>query len=139
MRGRYAGVATWTRTLAGCEYLCFELKLRPSPTAAEYSVLFAYAEGDRPLVWVNAPVPLKSIEGRRTPHLNGDGTLCLFDSAGKEWTPADSIADTIVPWTIRWLFHYEHWIGFGEWLGDKEPVVAASKPNEARVRREDVA
>lgn len=139
VRGRYPDSAIWVRTVGDREYLCFELELRPSATAARYRALFAYAEGERPLVWVHAPVPLRAVAGRPTPHLNRDGTLCLFDSTGKEWTPADSLADTIVPWTIRWLFHYEHWVGFGEWLGDKEAVVAMPKLDATCVCREDLA
>lgn len=42
--------------------------------------------------------------------------LCLFDPEGREWTPADLIADTTVPWTAEWLVYYELWHMMGEWL-----------------------
>lgn len=78
----------------------------------------AYTLGERPLVWVQDPKPERFLGGRPTPHLNQDGTLCLFDQEGNEWTPGDAISDTTVLWTMRWLFHYEHWVAFGDWRGD---------------------
>jgi hypothetical protein len=28
-----------------------------------------------------------------------------------------SIADTVLPWTTEWLYHYEIWLITGEWTG----------------------
>lgn len=42
--------------------------------------------------------------------------LCLFDPEGREWSPADLIADTTVLWTAEWLTYYELWHMTGEWL-----------------------
>jgi hypothetical protein len=28
-----------------------------------------------------------------------------------------AVADTTVPWTALWLYHYEVWHATGEWLG----------------------
>lgn len=53
--------------------------------------------------------------------------LCLFDPAGREWSPADLIADTIIPWSIEWLMWFELWLWDGIWRGGGrhpgEPVV----------------
>ncbi len=35
----------------------------------------------------------------------------------------DQLIYTTVQWTVRWLFHYEHWLTFGEWKGDHDPVI----------------
>lgn len=43
--------------------------------------------------------------------------LCLFDPAAGEWRFTDSIADTIIPWTVDWLGCYEGWLATGEWTG----------------------
>lgn len=43
--------------------------------------------------------------------------LCLYDPATREWHPRQSIAHTIVPWTIDWLACYEGWLATGEWTG----------------------
>lgn len=42
--------------------------------------------------------------------------LCLFDPEGREWTPADLIAETTIYWTAEWLAYYEIWHMTGEWL-----------------------
>lgn len=42
--------------------------------------------------------------------------LCLFDPAGREWTPSDLVAETTVRWTAEWLTYYELWHLTGEWL-----------------------
>ncbi len=49
----------------------------------------------------------------------GDGpldvVLCLFDPNSDEWSPAMSLAETTVPWTIDWLAAYEGWRATGSW------------------------
>ena len=42
--------------------------------------------------------------------------LCLFDPEGREWSPADLIAETTVYGTAEWLAYYEIWHMTGEWL-----------------------
>lgn len=53
--------------------------------------------------------------------------LCLFDPARREWSPADHIAETIIPWSIEWLMWFELWVWDGIWRGGgrhpSEPVV----------------
>ena len=39
--------------------------------------------------------------------------LCLYDPAQREWSPNMFIADTIIPWTIKWLLFFEDWLGTG--------------------------
>lgn len=43
--------------------------------------------------------------------------LCLYDPKEKLWTPEEHIADTIIPWTIDWLFFFEGWLATGTWEG----------------------
>lgn len=40
--------------------------------------------------------------------------LCLYRD--DEWTPAQHLAETIIPWTIEWLIGYEGWRATGKWL-----------------------
>jgi hypothetical protein len=51
------------------------------------------------------------------PHLYGDGTLCLYWPEEWHWRHDALIAETILPWAVLWLFHYELWLDCGEWLG----------------------
>lgn len=43
--------------------------------------------------------------------------LCVYDPDEDQWTPEMPIADSIMPWTARWLLFYEGWLATGEWLG----------------------
>ena len=72
--------------------------------------------------------------------------LCLYDSRADEWSPEQLIAETIVPWTIHWLYWFEVWLLTGEWRGggrhpevEPEPwlsTVASDRENAAqRARR----
>ena len=55
--------------------------------------------------------------GERTPHIYAlnappdSPRLCLYDPG--DWYPHEAIADTILPWTIDWLFFYEGWLATG--------------------------
>lgn len=98
--------------------LWMELAVRPTAASATYRILVKYTLGRAPLVWVTEPLLVMEAHGRLTPHLYSNGSLCLFDPAKAEWTDASVIAYTILPWTLRWLFHYEHWLVFGDWRGD---------------------
>lgn len=55
----------------------------------------------------------------RLPHVyyspGGVVTLCLLDAMAGDWSPADLIAETTVPWTIEWLAAYEGWRATGKW------------------------
>jgi hypothetical protein len=77
----------------------------------------------QPLVRVLNP-PLRGREGDREgylPHVyittDGDVILCLFDPETDEWTPAELLADTTIPYTIDWLACYEGWRATGRWTG----------------------
>jgi hypothetical protein len=43
--------------------------------------------------------------------------LCLFDPFNREWTPADLLSETTVPWTARNLYFYKGWLLTGRWKG----------------------
>src|SRR3546814_895863 len=51
--------------------------------------------------------------GESTPHIYINRRdprypyLCLYDPAERSWTPVEFIAETIIPWTIDWLFFFE--------------------------------
>lgn len=46
--------------------------------------------------------------------------LCLFKPNKREWLKNMYIADTIIPWTVEWIYFYETWKITGEWLGGGE-------------------
>lgn len=63
-----------------------------------------YEQGPIPHVYVNDASP-------ELPY------LCLFDSAGREWSGNDLIAHTTIFWTWEWLYFYEGWLVTKKWKG----------------------
>lgn len=124
---RYPRARTWFPPDYRGRILWADLQLQVAPIYEAYRVLVGYALGAHPAVFVTAPEPVKEAHGIRTPHLNDDGTLCLYDPSMKQWTDTDAIAHTTIPWTLRWLFHYENWLSTGTWLGDTTAPVAEKK------------
>lgn len=53
---------------------------------------------------------------------DGDVTLCMLDPDTAEWSPADSLAKTTVPWIVDWLAAYEGWRATGEWTASGRHV-----------------
>jgi hypothetical protein len=43
--------------------------------------------------------------------------LCLYYPDGKQWNSSMQLATTVVWWIYEWLYHYELWLGSGEWKG----------------------
>ncbi len=123
----FAKAKIWHVKVLGVPVLGCTLRLRPTPTSAVYTVEYIYAPPFPPGVYLREPPLVLEAHGMRTPHLYADGTLCLYDPAKHEWTESDSIAHTIVPWSVRWLYHYEHWLAFGEWRGDYTDAPPAPK------------
>lgn len=73
--------------------------------------------------------------------------LCLFDPATDQWDGDKLIAETILPWTARWLFFFEGWMATGEWFGGGRHPERSADPwktpsdldPELRARRERAA
>ena len=53
---------------------------------------------------------------------DGGVTLCLLDPEAGDWSPADLVAETTVPWTIEWLAAYEGWRATGKWTASGRHV-----------------
>lgn len=85
----------------------------------------------QPMVKVLSP-PLRPRPGDpegSLPHVYylGDGSpvLCMLDPDADDWSPADSLARTTIPWTIEWLAAYEGWRATGVWTTGGRHVEAA--------------
>lgn len=92
-----------------------DFALPPPPEAADERSQPRIAITEPPLVR-RYDVPLNPL-----PHVywlpDGDFRLCVYDPDGRDWTPADPIAQTIMYWTCRWLLRYEGWLATGKWHG----------------------
>lgn len=104
--------------------LLWHSKLRPTPLSKEYSVLMTYKPRTRPKVLVLGD-ELQNLDTKDFPHIYSIDTdnkyveICLYRHA-YEFSNYKLLANTIVPWTVEWLFYYEIWLTTGEWLGGGE-------------------
>ncbi len=99
---------TWTYTIT------------PSPLGDEYKVRLVYHLSQAPKIYVVEPKPLALAKGKaKLPHCydQSEQRLCLCYPDGKEWNKTMLLANTVIPWTYEWLYHYEIWLGTGEWTG----------------------
>jgi hypothetical protein len=92
-------------------------EVRPTPRSEMYRVRVAYRVGRSPRVHVVTPALLPREPDGAIPHVYPGNELCLYHPAKGEWSGKQAIANTIVPWAIEWLFHYELWHLTGEWHG----------------------
>lgn len=93
--------------------------VRPTPLSRTYRVRLQFNKCESPKVVVLEPNLNQLAEGRRLPHVYSTKPvrLCLHYPKNEEWSRADSIADTIVPWTYLWLAYFEDWLMTDEWKG----------------------
>lgn len=92
----------------------------PSPLGGKYRVRLEYDIADKPNIFVIEPKPLALAKGKsKLEHCYDQKTqrLCLYYPDGKEWNKGMILTKTIIPWTYEWLYHYEIWLGTGEWTG----------------------
>lgn len=126
--------------------LCWRGPLRPKAQLYIIFVAWKPNEMSLPYVMIIDP-PLKPREGgsfTEIPHLifckeePPQSGLCLFDPEGREWSPADLIAETTIFWASEWLAYYELWHLTGEWLapGVGYESVAQIQADEAKAIEE---
>lgn len=101
-------------------HIVWKGKLKSSPLGDEYLVKVSYTNCKHPKIYVLEPKELKLPEGEdKLEHVydHKKQMLCLYYPKAKEWDDTKTIASTILPWTIEWLYHYEMWVITGDWLG----------------------
>ena len=121
------------------------------PKARLYHVAILWKPGAMalPYVWLYDPAlqPRAGSSFADIPHLifykedPEHSGLCLFDPERREWSPADLIAETTVPWASEWLLYYELWHLTGEWFapGVGRERVAQMPPGESGVIKDLLA
>ena len=114
-------------------------EVRPTERSVQYRLRITYRVGDKPCVYVVSP-KLDSLDPmRKIPHVYPDHRLCLYRPLSPgAWTKARTIGETIIPWAIEWLFHYEIWQLTGEWRGGgEEPSGIKSESEYPDFERDD--
>lgn len=101
-----AGAFTWT----------FEAS--PSPLSRMYRVRIEMGQNRSPRTFVDTPDLALLADGRDLPHVYRNPTrLCLYLPGTAEWQPWMRLDQTIVPWSVLWLWYFEDWLASGEWKG----------------------
>lgn len=109
-------------------------KIRPTVLSKEYTVILTYHPGASPKVWVVGD-DLEKLDDINFPHKFDVDVekkmvrICLYRHS--EFNSSKLLANTVIPWTIEWLYYYELWLTTGEWLGGGE------HPNIGEPKTED--
>lgn len=99
--------------------------LRPTAMSDTYHIQISYKKRYRPKVLLSGD-NVRGFDKGNFPHqfkLDSEhkmAQICLHLNG--EFNSYMFIADTIIPWTVEWLYFYEIWLATGEWHGDKKPV-----------------
>lgn len=106
-------------------------KIKPTALSKEYTVILTYRLGNSPKVWVVGD-ELEKLDDINFPHkydINAENKMvqiCLYRYS--EFNSHKLLANTIIPWTVEWLYFYELWLATGEWLGGGEhPEIGTAK------------
>lgn len=104
--------------------------LKSSPLGNSYKVKIVLEKDKNPDVFIVDPVKLALAEGKtKLEHVydHQKQKLCLYYFDDRGWNSTKLISNTIIPWTIEWLYHYEIWLVTGDWLGGGKHPISANK------------
>ena len=108
-------------------------KIRPTPLSQKYTVVLRWDPTWTPQVWVVGN-ELQKLNHPDFPHKyeireeQKMVRLCLYRY--QEFSSRKLLCNTIIPWTVEWLYHYEIWLATGEWCGGGEHPEAGEVKNE---------
>lgn len=99
--------------------LTWEFPAQPTPLSRQYLIRIVFQQGGTPKAYVVDPNLSVLAEGKSLPHVyeQNPTQLCLYLPGSGEWSPSKKISETIVPWSVLWLFYFEDWLASGEWKG----------------------
>ena len=105
-------------------------RIKPSALSKEYKVKITYNTNKSPIVIVHGD-ELEQLDNKKFPHNYGVSInektveLCLYKYS--EFNKTKFLTDTIIPWTVEWLYYYEIWLFTGEWYGGGDHPKKANK------------
>ena len=94
--------------------------ISPTAISKKYKVIIIYELNKSPEVYVIGD-ELEKLDAADFPHnynidkKNKMVKICIYRY--REFSSSKILADTIVPWTVEWLYFYENWLATGKWLG----------------------
>lgn len=97
--------------------LSWRFTAQPTPLSRSYHLRILYHLGSRPDAIVDDPDLAALAGGRRLPHVyeQEPPRLCLYLPG--QWSSSMRLVDTIVPWSLLWLFYFEEWLETDAWRG----------------------
>jgi hypothetical protein len=125
------GLANTHGRFAGHHRIEFEYDAVASPIGRTYRLRLTLGSSGPPRVRVLTPDLFALSRAARPPHIHQPfehpATLCLYLPGTGEWTRAKPLAETIVPWSVEWLFYFECWLATDEWKGGGHTVSDSDK------------
>lgn len=102
--------------------IVWEYEGQPTLLGRRYKLKLAFRQGGSPEVWVTDPDLPTLAEGRTIPHVYAQSPtkLCLYRPGKGQWAEHMFLAETIVPWSLLWLFYFEEWLLSDDWKGGGE-------------------
>lgn len=97
--------------------------IQPTPISRIYTVVLKFRMWETPQIWIMGDA-LKNLDSPDFPHkydIDIDKKIvrvCLYRY--REFNTYKLLSNTIIPWTIEWLYFYEIWLATGEWCGGGE-------------------
>lgn len=98
-------------------------EIQPTPISRTYTVIVKFCMWETPQIWIMGD-SLKNLDSPDFPHKYDIDTekkmvrVCLYRY--REFNTYKFLSQTIIPWTIEWLYFYEIWLATGEWCGGGE-------------------
>ncbi|RPF28530.1 hypothetical protein EDD32_3060 [Georgenia muralis] len=96
-------------------HLIWTGSVRPLDLCDTYLLRLEAEHARVPSIYVMEP-ELIANESGLLPHVYDTGSLCVSDLG--DFRPGMLFVDTVLPWTLEWLIHYEQWRATGTWYGD---------------------
>lgn len=103
----------------GGNQLLWRNRMQPSSLSDFYEVVIQYSLKSIPNIFVLSPQLSLAKGAVSLPHVYDSKLqkLCLFHPQQQRWKSSYLLANTVVPWALEWLLHYEIWVGTNEWHG----------------------
>jgi hypothetical protein len=126
-----------TYTFDSGRQLIYRLEIAASPASRLYQCeLHVHPGTAYPEMIVISPDIQELVGKRKLPHIypyKKRGTkLCLWTPMYGEWDYSMKLIETYVPWTVEWLWYFEHWLITDEWLGGGEQPTSGSRLGRPR-------
>lgn len=99
--------------------LTWKYGITPSPLSDSYDIKLIFIKGEHPNIFIIRPKLQLYPERKKLPHVYSTEKqwICIYYRKGREWNSGMLIANSIIPWTCEWLYHYELWVNTGTWHG----------------------